>query len=81
MIEAIGENNFYALYQNLSKSYHFKNSFDTKEHKLKKLKKFEYYKENDTGLAHLEGRYLLVPKICGDCTVLGSNIKPDFWVD
>lgn len=40
-----------------------------------------YYKENDTGLAHLEGRYLLVPKICGDCTVLGSNIKPDFWVD
>lgn len=40
-----------------------------------------YYKENDTGLAHLEGRYLLVPKICGDCTILGSNIKPIFWID
>ena len=40
-----------------------------------------YYKENDTGQSHLEGRYLLVPKICGDCTVLGSNIKPSFWID
>ena len=23
----------------------------------------------------------MVPRICGDCTVLGSNIKPDFWID
>ncbi|WP_302847791.1 hypothetical protein [Polaribacter sp. KT25b] len=27
------------------------------------------------------GKYQLVPKKCGDCTVLGSNIKPTFWVD
>lgn len=27
------------------------------------------------------GPYTLVKKICGDCTVLGSNIKPDFWID
>lgn len=40
-----------------------------------------YYRENDTGLDYLEGNYLLVPKVCGDCTVLGSNIKPTFWVD
>lgn len=40
-----------------------------------------YFKENDTGAQHLEGKYLLVPKICGDCTVLGSNIKPSFWID
>ena len=40
-----------------------------------------YYKENDTGLPYFEGKYLLVPKICGDCTVLGSNVKPTFWVD
>lgn len=26
-----------------------------------------------------EGPYLLVSRACGDCTVLGSNIKPDFW--
>lgn len=25
--------------------------------------------------------YVLVLPPCGDCTVLGSNIKPDFWVD
>lgn len=40
-----------------------------------------YYRENDTGLEYLEGLYLMVPKICGDCTVLGSNIKPSFWID
>ena len=26
-----------------------------------------------------EGPYLLVRRACGDCTVLGINIKPDFW--
>lgn len=25
--------------------------------------------------------YLVVNKACGDCTVYGTNIKPDFWVD
>ncbi len=28
-----------------------------------------------------EGDYKVVPMICGDCTVLGSNIVPDFWVE
>ncbi len=28
-----------------------------------------------------EGPYDLVRRACGDCTVLGSNIKPDFWGD
>lgn len=28
-----------------------------------------------------EGPYNLVRRACGDCTVLGSNIKPDFWED
>ena len=27
------------------------------------------------------GGYIMVPRICGDCTVLGSNVPPDFWVD
>ena len=26
-----------------------------------------------------EGPYNLVLRACGDCTVLGSNIIPDFW--
>jgi len=25
--------------------------------------------------------YLLLPIACGDCTAIGSNIKPSFWVD
>lgn len=27
------------------------------------------------------GPYLVTPRICGDCTVLGSNLKPDFWIE
>lgn len=23
--------------------------------------------------------YIIVPRVCGDCTVLGSNVVPDFW--
>ncbi len=28
-----------------------------------------------------EGPYLMTAGICGDCTILGSNVKPDFWID
>ncbi len=28
-----------------------------------------------------EGPYWVTPSICGDCTVIGSNVKPDFWVE
>ncbi|MFL1896566.1 DUF4249 domain-containing protein [Aquimarina sp. 2-A2] len=39
----------------------------------------------DTGLykwaGEYEGPYTLVPKPCGDCTELGSNIVPEFWKD
>ncbi|WP_405607442.1 DUF4249 domain-containing protein [Polaribacter sp. Asnod1-A03] len=27
------------------------------------------------------GPYDVVTRVCGDCTMSGSNIKPDFWVD
>ncbi|WP_439133071.1 DUF4249 domain-containing protein [Polaribacter sp.] len=42
---------------------------------------YTYYSENNLNEAALEGPYLMVPKVCGDCTVLGSNIKPEFWID
>jgi hypothetical protein len=25
--------------------------------------------------------YVVINKECGDCTVFGSNVKPDFWID
>lgn len=28
-----------------------------------------------------EGPFFVVPRICGDCTVLGSNLVPDFWIE
>ncbi|MCL6265773.1 DUF4249 domain-containing protein [Flagellimonas myxillae] len=28
-----------------------------------------------------EGPYLVVPRECGDCTVLGSNTAPEFWTE
>ncbi|MCF2873201.1 MULTISPECIES: DUF4249 domain-containing protein [unclassified Tenacibaculum] len=49
---------------------------------IKALKEgYLYYAENDLGSPDLEGPYLLVKKICGDCNELGTNIKPPFWID
>ncbi|WP_397446943.1 DUF4249 domain-containing protein [Polaribacter sp. R77954] len=42
---------------------------------------YTYYSENNLGQSALEGPYLMVPSVCGDCTVLGSNVKPEFWID
>lgn len=39
-----------------------------------------YFSDN-TDPQPMEGPYLLVPDICGDCTVFGSNIVPDFWIE
>lgn len=39
-----------------------------------------YVSINDEPL-ECQGPYIFVPKICSDCTILGSNIKPDFWVE
>ena len=30
---------------------------------------------------NLPGPYLMVLRPCGDCTALGTNIRPDFWID
>ena len=27
------------------------------------------------------GPHAFVPRVCGDCTVLGSNVPPDFWTE
>ncbi len=43
-----------------------------------------YYGLYEEGLvpnASCPGPYVFVPRICGDCTLMGSNVKPDFWID
>lgn len=43
-----------------------------------------YYGPYDEDLvpnASCPGPYVFVSKICGDCTLLGSNVEPDFWVE
>lgn len=45
-----------------------------------KLELVEYVAPNPSPLL-CEGPYNVTPRICGDCTVLGSNVKPDFWIE
>ncbi|MEO0505222.1 MAG: DUF4249 domain-containing protein [Bacteroidota bacterium] len=33
------------------------------------------------GVQNSNGPFKMVPRICGDCTVLGSNVTPDFWIE
>ena len=40
-----------------------------------------YYKTNPEPTDSTPGPYILVPKVCGDCRILGTNIKPSFWID
>ena len=39
-----------------------------------------FYDYNREGL-YEGGPYIMVPAACGDCTVLGDNDKPSFWID
>lgn len=53
MIEALGENNFLALYQNLTMKFNFRNTFSWKDLETDELKDFEYIVEStkDTHIA------------------------------
>lgn len=41
----------------------------------------DYGADNESPDADYPGPYLVWPGGCGDCTKLGSNVKPDFWED
>lgn len=43
----------------------------------------EFYDYNDPPDPKFSerGPYVMVPRICGDCTVLGSNVVPEFWIE
>ncbi|TLP79806.1 DUF4249 domain-containing protein [Maribacter sp. ACAM166] len=42
---------------------------------------FTFYEENGDKLDSNHPFVMASPNSCGDCTVLGSNVKPDFWVE
>lgn len=44
----------------------------------KNLVKFQI--ENDE-IGPGQSKYYVVPTICGDCNVLGTNVVPEFWID
>jgi uncharacterized protein DUF4249 len=40
-----------------------------------------FYAINETPNRAFPGQFMMVNAPCGDCTTIGSNVKPDFWVD
>ena len=40
-----------------------------------------YVDENTQNIGTCPGPYTYVPSICGDCTTMGSNVVPEFWIE
>ncbi len=40
-----------------------------------------YVDVNEAGIGTCPGPYIYVDRECGDCTVLGSNVVPEFWIE
>ncbi len=40
-----------------------------------------YTGENSENLGACPGPHAIVPIVCGDCRILGSNVKPEFWIE
>ncbi len=40
----------------------------------------KYIEVND-GIIPGGGPFITVPEVCGDCTVLGTSVVPDFWIE
>jgi hypothetical protein len=41
----------------------------------------EYYLDNSKPPGECQGPYIVTFRACGDCTALGSNEVPDFWIE
>jgi len=42
---------------------------------------YSIYQEDLVPNAACPGPYIFVSNLCGDCTLLGDNVEPDFWVE
>lgn len=40
-----------------------------------------YFEINPNPIPEVEGPLIMVPRACGDCTALGSNIAPEYWIE
>ena len=40
-----------------------------------------YTGENNDNIGECPGPYTFIARVCGDCTLLGQNEAPDFWVE
>ncbi len=41
-----------------------------------------FVENNGTSIEPIEGGpFVMVNAECGDCTIIGSNIVPDFWIE
>ena len=40
-----------------------------------------YIGNNDANIGTCPGPYIYVARLCGDCTLLGSNTEPEFWIE
>ena len=45
------------------------------------LEQITYLTPNTPGSGVGYGPYIVVPRSCGDCTVFGENVIPDFWIE
>ncbi len=40
-----------------------------------------YVSDNSLNIGTCPGPYIYVESICGDCTTMGSNVVPEFWIE
>ncbi len=48
---------------------------------LVNLDLIRYVDVNFQNIGTCPGPYIYVESICGDCTILGSNVVPEFWIE
>lgn len=45
------------------------------------FEEIEFFESNTSPPPVCQGPYLVTPRPCGDCTALGTNVQPEFWIE